>query len=1670
MAFYLWNLKCIHKKEVNKRLQVASHTLKLDASGIGIKNIPENVFLLTQLKAVWLHENQIFKVPAEIGDLKEVTQIRLFSNNLKFLPAEIGQLRTLQVLWLQKNDLLCLPRELGLCTNLTILNVAQNSRLTQLPIELNTLKDLKQFTLDAPVFHFPPSDIASRSPTMIMSYLKRYAEARKTNILDLHASNATTIPYMMHELLPSLTAIHAISCRIPVLPPQLGLCTNITDLKFDRSVLLSPPQGIVNRGTKDILKFLHGLHAAQTSNVWYFLLISDFAFSIQHDDGANSFARLIDNVGLDGVPSEISVLTALTALDISENRVKVLPGSLIACSQLIKLRASKNEIDQLDDMSLYQSLLSIDISHNSIKSLPTSLFSLPVIQNIDAGFNKLKGVPKQISCCSTMAHLILCKNTLTSLPDTWHQCVNLVHLDIADNKIKRLPYSLGFAPLLKQFLYNNNPLESPPLEVLQAGSSEVTLRYLYRMQTALQTLSLDASGFGFVSVHSDIFILSQLLELNLANNELAHLPSEISLMTELKLLILSSNAFNVVPPVLTTLEDLTELDLSGNFLVKLPAQLGFLRKLRTLNVEGNPLKEPPLEVARRGMQAIIKFLKALGALPLTSAAVLTHQCLRKFPVAVLELGERCTEIDFSSNNLNALPSKFGNMLPALKALNFSYNQITQLPQSIECLSKLQVLNMTANALLAIPDVIARCTCLRRLLLSNNAPLQEIPSTIGNLTALVEIQANNCSLLSLPIQIGRLGLLETLGFSYNLVDVLPPTLVRCEALTDISFASNKIQTLPPWLGDLPLLQKCRFENNPLVFPSEMIQPRGHEFVMKYLLLFKAARLTKVLELIRMNFTQVPSEISPHFVGGFSLVALRLDFNPIKLIPDAIYRLHTLAELSISNTKLKAISEDVLLLTNLTLLQLHSNHLRYISPKLGFMTHLQRLSLSGNRKLLSPPPILWPYPTPLLLDYFCRNMAAAETCVLDWNNLKLGDISIMPKEVASFSSLVSLSLDNFGLSEFNLDVFSQMMSLENLSLAHNFIQSFGVVVMSTLTSLTFLDLQYNRVKLLPWYFFNMTRLIILNISNNPIESPPEPVCFAATLEVKRFCREMWDAQSHSRTILPDGTTSQQPAALRLTNFELREFCREIWEVPHLTHLDVSRNCISVVPDAITKLQELTTVNISNNRVSLLESWLPIKLPSLCDFDFSGNFVSLLVPLWAHATSLTRLNHAGNPITVPCAEILKRTCYELRLFFAHMLCVCEGLPLYACYAEHAYPEDSVGIKRVPVETVDSARPWHGILSLPHFGLTAYFPEWNDFTVLYSLSLHDNHLSDWPPRLEVIGAKTLFAIDLRCNKISNISSSICQLEALRYLYAQSNCIASAPDELWSLPCIDSIFLMDNYISSLSPSAAHCSSLRTLDISGNKISVIPRDFGLASHLPSFIWERNPLEEPPSCVTDRGWDFTRNLFKSVIDALETLALSLPNFGLDQLVSDTQDLSQITELNLSHNVFPAIPTAVFDWIQLTKVNVSNNAIKELPAAIINLNKLLDLNVSHNTISVIPANITSIVTLSCFRASNNVIEIIPAGLGQMPELRTLDLNSNKVSFAPSDLCRSTSITFLGLDSNPMRSPPVSIVQQGLRAVFFFLKCVDTAGSSGILDLRGLKMETLDYEVVSSFPFLV
>jgi Leucine-rich repeat (LRR) protein len=670
--------------------------------------------------------------------------------------------------------------------------------------------------------------------------------------------------------------------------------------------------------------------------------------------------------------------------------------------------------------------------------------------------------------------------------------------------------------------------------------------------------------------------------------------------------------------------------------------------------------------------------------------------------------------------------------------------------------------------------------------------------------------------------------------------------------------------------------------------------------------------------------------------------------------------------------------------------------------------------------------------------------------------------MPKEVISFSSLVSLSLDNFGLAAFDLDVFSKMMRLQHLSLAHNFIQEFGAVVMSTLSSLTFLDLQSNRIKQLPWFFFLMTRLSTLNITNNPLESPPQPVCFAPTPAVKRFCQAMWESLAHARSILPDGTAPQLPASLALTQFELAEFCREVWQVPHLTQLDLSGNRISVIPDAITKLAQLSTLNISNNHVAVLESFLPMKLHALCDFDFSCNRVSELKPLWAHATNLTRLNHSSNPIIVPASQILHRSCFDLRLFFAHILCVSEGLPLFACYSQHVFSEKSVGIKSVPVETVHSAPPLHGILSMPNFSLTEYFPEWSYFTVLYSLSLHGNQLTQWPPNLDCLGSSTLFAIDVRCNQISNMSSSIQHLKVLRYIYAQSNRISVVPDELWSLPCIDSVFLMDNIISILSPAAARCSSLRSLDVSGNMIAAIPRDFGLADHLPSLIWERNPLNQPPSCVIDRGWHFTRNLFKSVIDALDTLILSLPNFGLDQLVSETQDLSQITELNLSNNSFPAVPHIVFGWSELVDVNVSNNSISELPSAVMNWHRITALNVSHNAIHAIPTSITSLSALSCFRASYNVIEFIPSGFGLMPALLTLDLSSNKISFAPSDLCRSTSITFLGLDSNPMRSPPVSIVQQGLRPVFFFLKCVDSAGTSGILDLRGLKMECIDYEV--------
>ena len=78
-------------------------------------NLSHNQFKQVKIYEIelYLNNNQLTSIPAEIGKLQNLQKLDLSNNQLTSIPAEIGQLQSLQILNLYNNQLTSIPAEIG---------------------------------------------------------------------------------------------------------------------------------------------------------------------------------------------------------------------------------------------------------------------------------------------------------------------------------------------------------------------------------------------------------------------------------------------------------------------------------------------------------------------------------------------------------------------------------------------------------------------------------------------------------------------------------------------------------------------------------------------------------------------------------------------------------------------------------------------------------------------------------------------------------------------------------------------------------------------------------------------------------------------------------------------------------------------------------------------------------------------------------------------------------------------------------------------------------------------------------------------------------------------------------------------------------------------------------------------------------------------------------------------------------------------------------------------------------------------------------------------------------------------------------------------------------------------------------------------------------------------
>jgi hypothetical protein len=178
----------------------------IDLTNNQIKIIPPEIKYLTKLWELHLDSNQIKIIPPEIKYLKKLVTLTIENNKLSKFASEIAVLPTLEVLYLNNNYIKTIPSGIGLWTELRVLDL-QNNQIEVIPAEIGCLSRLEFLRLkDNPIRDIHPNIYSCRQLKTLelnnaecqFSKLKLTYLAQTTEVW--HAKKNGPYQFLSHQL------------------------------------------------------------------------------------------------------------------------------------------------------------------------------------------------------------------------------------------------------------------------------------------------------------------------------------------------------------------------------------------------------------------------------------------------------------------------------------------------------------------------------------------------------------------------------------------------------------------------------------------------------------------------------------------------------------------------------------------------------------------------------------------------------------------------------------------------------------------------------------------------------------------------------------------------------------------------------------------------------------------------------------------------------------------------------------------------------------------------------------------------------------------------------------------------------------------------------------------------------------------------------------------------------------------------------------------------------------------------------------------------------------------------------------------------------------------------------------------------------------------------------
>ncbi|XP_053248062.1 leucine-rich repeat-containing protein 40 isoform X1 [Podarcis raffonei] len=517
-------------------------------------------------------------------------------------------------------------------------------------------------------------------------------------------------------------------------------------------------------------------------------------------------------------------------------------------TDLTKLILSSNKLQCLsDDLRLLPALTVLDVHDNQLTSLPSAIGTLENLQKLNVSHNRLKDIPEELTQLKHLRSLLLQHNELNQLPEEFGQLISLEELDISNNRISSIPTSFRFLTNLVRLNLTCNHLKSLPAEI----SAMKSLRQLDCSKNYLETIPPEVANMvsleqlylrrNKLCYLPDLPSCKFLKELHVGENQIEVLkPDHLKHLNSLCVLELRDNKLKSLPDEITLLQGLERLDLSNNDISSLPSKLGNLSQLKFLGLEGNPLRTIRRDVVQKGTQEILKYLRSKiqdddiigpnGEFPVTAMTLPSQSKINLHAITALKT------LDYSEKQAAVIPNEVLNAVGTnpVTTVNFSKNQLTEIPiRIVELKESVSDINFGFNKLSSISLELCMLHRLTHLDVRNNI-LTSLPDEMEALTKLQIINLAFNRFKIFPNVLYHIPTLETILLANNQVGSLDPLQIKkLDRLGTLDLQNNDLLQVPPKLGNCVNLRTLLLEGNPFRTPRAAILAKGTAAVLEYL---------------------------------------------------------------------------------------------------------------------------------------------------------------------------------------------------------------------------------------------------------------------------------------------------------------------------------------------------------------------------------------------------------------------------------------------------------------------------------------------------------------------------------------------------------------------------------------------------------------------------------------------------------------------------------------------------------------------------------------------------------------------------------------------------------------------------------------------------------------------